>query len=259
VGTPSYGMYIAEAAPELGYRLEDLRLRLGLFGSEPWTDQLRDELERRTGITALDNYGLSEVIGPGVSFECAMKDGLHINEDHFLCEVVDPVTGEAVPDGREGELVFTSLTKEAVPVVRYRSGDLASMNREPCSCGRVFARHSKVFARADDMLVVRGMNVYPSQVEAVLMSIEQIEPHYQIILYREGPLDQMEVHVEVSPGRYAEALNRRESFQGYVEECLRHELGIRPRVRLVEPKTVQRHTGKAQRVVDNRGMAPGER
>ena len=149
-------------------------------GSEPWTNQLRDELERRTGMSASDIYGLSEVIGPGVSYECWNKDGLHINEDHFLVEVVDPATGEPVPDGKEGELVFTSLTKEALPVIRYRSGDLASISYRPCACGRVFARHSKVYARTDDMLIIRGVNVYPSSIEAVLLDIEKVEPHYQI-------------------------------------------------------------------------------
>jgi phenylacetate-CoA ligase len=253
VGTPSYAMYIADMAPELGYDLNDLCLRVGLLGSEPWTNQLRDELERRTGMSACDNYGLSEVIGPGVSFECWNKDGLHINEDHFLVEVVDPETGEAMSEGNEGELVFTSLTKEAVPVIRYRTGDLASISYRPCACGRVFARHSKVYARTDDMLMIRGVNVYPSSIEAVLLDIENVEPHYQIVLYREGALDQMEIRIEVAPSFFPDAVKKLMGFQRHVEERLRQELGIRPRVRLVEPKTIPRHTGKAQRVIDNRG------
>jgi phenylacetate-CoA ligase len=225
---------------------------VGLFGSEPWTNQLRDELESRTGMSACDNYGLSEVIGPGVSYECWNKDGLHINEDHFLAEVVDPATGEQMPDGQEGELVFTSLTKEALPVIRYRTGDLASISHKPCACGRVFARHSKVYARADDMLIIRGINVYPSQVEAVLRDIEKVEPHYQIVLRKEGALDQMEVQIEVTPAFFPDAVKKLMGFQRHVEECLRQELGIRPRVRLVEPKTIPRSTGKAQRVIDER-------
>jgi len=254
VCTPSYALYIAERAGELGFLLEDLSLRVGLFGSEPWTNQLREEIERRTGMSATDNYGLSEVIGPGVSYECWNKDGLHINEDHFLVEVVDPSTGEPVPEGKEGELVFTSLTKEAVPVVRYRTGDLASVSYRPCVCGRVFARHSKVYTRVDDMLIIRGINVYPSQVEAVLMEIERVEPHYQIIVSREGALDQMEVQIEVAPAFFPDAVKKLMAFQHNVEERLRQELGIRPRVRLVEPKTIPRFSGKAQRVIDNRSV-----
>jgi len=252
VCTPSYAMHIIEVAPELGFDFADLRVRVGLFGSEPWTNQLRAELEKRSGMSATDNYGLSEVIGPGVSYECWNKDGLHLNEDHFLVEVVDPTTGEPLPDGKEGELVFTSLTKEALPVIRYRSGDLASLSYRPCACGRVFARHSKVYARVDDMLIVRGVNVYPSQIEAVLMDIEKVEPHYQIVLYREGSLDQVEVQIEVTPSFFPDAVKKLQGFQHHVEERLRQELGIRPQVRLVEPKTIPRSTGKARRVIDNR-------
>ncbi len=180
-----------------------------------------------------------------------------MNEDHFLVEVVDPATGEPVPDGKEGELVFTSLTKEALPVIRYRTGDLASLSNRPCACGRMFARHSKVYARSDDMLIIRGINVYPSQVEAVLLDIEKVEPHYQIVLYREGALDQMEVQIEVTPSFLPDAVKELQGFQQHVEERLRQELGIRPRVRLVEPKTIPRSTGKAKRVIDNRGPIRG--
>jgi phenylacetate-CoA ligase len=256
VCTPSYAKHIVDRAPTLGYDFKDLKLRVGLFGAEPWTNQLREELERSTGMSACDTYGLSEVIGPGVSYECWNKDGLHVNEDHFLVEVVDSGTGEPVPDGEEGELVFTSLTKEALPVIRYRAGDLASLSYRPCACGRVFARHSKVYARADDMLVIRGVNVYPSQVEAVLLDIEKVEPHYQIVLYKEGALDQMEVQIEVSPSFLPDAVKKLQAFQRHVEERLRQELGIRPRVRLVEPKTIPRSPGKTSRVIDERGMGP---
>jgi phenylacetate-CoA ligase len=254
VGTPSYAMHLTDVAVESGYNLKDLQLRVALLGSEPWTNQTRDELERRTGMSACDIYGLSEVIGPGVSYECWNKDGLHVNEDHFLVEVVDPETGEPLPEGTEGELVFTSLTKEAVPVIRYRSGDLASLSYRPCACGRTFARHSKVYSRTDDMVVIRGVNVYPSSIEAVLMSIEKVEPHYQIVLYTEGSLDQIEVQIEVSPSFFHDAVRKLQGFQEHVEERLRQELGVRPRVRLVEPKTIPRDASTARRVIDNRGV-----
>ena len=254
VGTPSYVMHLTDVALESGYDFKDLKLRVALLGSEPWTNQMRAEIERRTGMSASDIYGLSEVIGPGVSFECWNKDGLHVNEDHFLVEVVDPQTGEPVPEGKEGELVFTSLTKEAVPVIRYRSGDLASLSYRPCACGRVLARHSKVYARTDDMLIIRGVNVYPSSIEAVLMDIEKVEPHYQIVLYREGSLDQIEIRMEVTPSFFSDAVRKLQGFQHHVEERLRQELGIRPRVRLVEPKTIPRGLEAAQRVIDQRGV-----
>ncbi|MBN1629393.1 MAG: phenylacetate--CoA ligase [Thermoleophilia bacterium] len=254
VGTPSYVMHLTDVALESGYDLKQLNLRVALLGSEPWTNQTRAELEERTGMSASDIYGLSEVIGPGVSYECWNKDGLHISEDHFLVEVVDPQTGEPVPEGKEGELVFTSLTKEAVPVIRYRSGDLASISYRPCACGRVFARHSKVYARTDDMFVIRGVNVYPSSIAAVLADIESVEPHYQIVLYREGSLDQIEVQLEVSPSFLPDMVRKLQAFQHHVEERLRQELGIRPRVRLVEPRTIPRDVGATGRVIDNRGV-----
>jgi len=257
VSTPWYAKHLVEVAPEWGYDFEDLQLRVGLFGAEPWTNRLRDELEERTGFTAYDNYGLSEVIGPGVSYECWNKDGLHVNEDHFLVEVVDPLSGESVPDGKEGELVFTSLTKEALPVIRYRTGDLASVSYRPCACGRVFARHSKVYARSDDMLIVRGINVFPSQVKAVLQEVEKAEPHYQIVLYRERAIDQMEIQIEVSAAFLPDAVKKLQGFQRHVEERLRQELGIRPRVRLVEPKTIPDYPEGAGRVIDNRDLGPG--
>lgn len=254
VGTPSYALHLAHSASELGYDLGELELRVGLFGSEPWSEEMRTQIEELMGVSACDNYGLSEIIGPGVSYECWNKDGLHINEDHFLVEVVDPESGEPVPDGTEGELVFTSLTKEAVPAIRYRTGDLASLNRRPCACGRAFARHSRVCARVDDMIVIRGVNVYPSEIEAVLLETEKIEPHYQIVLYREGALDQMEIQIEVEPAFFPDAVKKLMGFQEHVEERMRQELGIRPRVRLVEPRTIPRQAGKGGRVIDNRGV-----
>ena len=247
-------MHLTDVALEAGYDFSTLKLRVGLLGSEPWTNRTREELERRTGMSASDIYGLSELIGPGVSYECFNKDGLHINEDHFLVEVVDPWTGEPVPEGKEGELVFTSLTKEAVPVIRYRSGDLASINYRPCACGRIFARHCKVYARTDDMFVIRGVNIYPSSIEAVLQDIEQVQPHYQIVLCREGSLDQVEIQMEVTPSFFSDAVRKLQGFQRYVEERLRQELGIRPRVRLVEPKTIPPYEGGPRRIIDNRGV-----
>jgi phenylacetate-CoA ligase len=252
VCTPSYAMYIADSAHDLGFDIDDLSLRAGLFGAEPWTNRVREELERRLSITASDNYGLSEVIGPGVSGECFTKEGLHINEDHFIVEVVDPTTGEAVPEGKEGELVFTSLTKEAVPVLRYRTGDLASVTFRPCACGRTLARHTKVYARTDDMIIVRGVNVFPSQVEDVLMEVEGVEPHFQIVLDRKDKLDEMVVQIEVDPSFFPDAMRRLVEFERHVEDRLQEELGVRARVKLVEPKTVPRHTGKARRVLDRR-------
>jgi phenylacetate-CoA ligase len=254
VGAPSYALHMTDVAADLGYDLRDLHLRVGLFGSEPWTNEMRAELERRTGMSACDIYGLSEVIGPGVSYECWNKDGLHVSEDHFLVEVVDSKTGEAVPEGTEGELVFTSLTKEAVPVIRYRSGDLASISYLPCACGRLFARHSKVYSRTDDMLVIRGVNVYPSSIEAVLAAIEKVEPHYQVVVYREGSLDQLEIQLEVHPSFLPDAVRKLQGFQEHVEERLRQELGIRPRVRLVEPRSISREPGTRRQVIDKRGV-----
>jgi phenylacetate-CoA ligase len=254
VGAPSYALHMTDVAAESGFDFQDIQLRVGLLGSEPWTNNTREEIERRTGMSASDIYGLSEVIGPGVSYECWNKDGLHINEDHFIVEVVHPSSGEPVPEGKEGELVFTSLTKEAVPVIRYRSGDLASISSRPCVCGRVFARHSKVYARTDEMVVIRGVNVYPSSIEAVLSDIEKVEPHYQIVLYREGALDQIEVQLEVHPSFLPDAVRKLQGFQKHVEERLRQELGIRPRVRLVEPKTISGEPESGRRVIDRRGV-----
>jgi len=252
VCTPSYALYMTETVPDMGLDLRDLKIRVGLFGAEPWTNSLREQLESRWGLSAADNYGISEVLGPGMSGECQMKDGLHIAEDHFIVEVVDPETGEQVPEGKEGELVFTSLTKEAVPVVRYRTGDLAGLTTRPCACGRTLARHTKVYARTDDMFIIRGINVFPSQVEEVLCGIEGVEPHFQIVLDRKGPMDEMEVQVEVEPAMFPDAMRRLVEFERHVEDKLQEELGVRAQVKLVEPRKVPRYTGKARRVMDRR-------
>ncbi len=252
--TPSYAFYIAEVGEEMGVDFSSLPLRLGLFGAEPWSEGMRKEIEKRLGISATDNYGLTEVIGPGVSGECEAKEGLHVNEDHFLVEVVDPKSGEPLPPGKVGELVFTSLTKEAFPVIRYRTRDLSYLIDEPCSCGRTFVRMAKVRGRTDDMIVVRGVNVFPSQVESVLTEIEGIEPHFQIVVDRERALDKMEVLVEVSEKIFPDAMGKLVEFEKKIEEKLQAVLGIKAEVKLVEPKTFARTAGKAKRVVDRRDL-----
>ncbi len=252
VGTPSYALHLLEVAPRLGFDFKDLSVRVAILGSEPWTNELREELEERSGFSATDIYGLSEILGPGISFECWNKDGLHVNEDHFLVEVVDPESGEPVPEGKEGELVFTSLTKEALPVIRYRTGDLASLSRRPCACGRTFARHTKVLARTDDMLVLGGVNVYPASIEAVLLDLEGVQPNYRIILYTEEGLDKMEIQIAVDSSFFSDTVRKLQDFQGHVEERMRQELGIRPRVRLVEPRSLARGSEARSRLVDNR-------
>ena len=218
-----------------------LRLRAGVFGAEPWTEGLREAVEQALGLTALDIYGLSEVMGPGVSAECIEgRDGAHVNEDHFLVEVVDPDSGEPLPDGEVGELVFTTLTKEALPLLRYRTGDLASLTREPCACGRTFARMSRVLGRTDDMLIIRGVNVFPSEIERALLSVPELAPHYQLVVERPGHLDELTVQVEgtVDPVLVREELSR--------------ALGLTARVEVVPPGSVPRSEGKALRVVDRR-------
>lgn len=255
VGTPSYARHLLEVAPRLGFAFEELALRVAILGAEPWTNELREELERKGGFSATDTYGLSIVMGPGISFECWNKDGLHVNEDHFLVEVVDPHTGEPVPEGKEGELVFTSLTKEALPVVRYRTGDLASLSRRPCACGRVFARHTRVLARTDDMLILGGVNVYPASIEAVLLDLEGVEPNYRIVLYTDEGLDKMEIQIEVDSSFFSDTVRRLQGFQRHVEERMRQELGIRPRVRLLEPRSLPHVADPRQRLVDERKKA----
>lgn len=263
--TPSYALNIADVMQEMGVPLEAISLRIGIFGAEPWSEEMRSTLERRLGITALDIYGLSEVIGPGVSMECfEAQQGLHIWEDHFLPEIIDPKTEEVLPYGEEGELVFTSLTKEAFPVIRYRTGDITSLNPEPCACGRTHVRMSRVKGRSDDMLIIRGVNVFPSEVERVLVGIPELSPHYQIILSKEGALDQVEVRAEVAETFFTEigsellseqtlmAHEAVQSLERTVDETLQETLGIHVRVRLMPPKSLPRSEGKAARVIDQR-------
>jgi phenylacetate-CoA ligase len=249
--TPSYALHLAEAAAQAGVR-ERLKLRLGLFGAEACSDALRARIEERWGISATDNYGLTEVIGPGVAGECERKDGMHIAEDHFLVEVLDPATGEPVPEGEVGELVFTSLTKECSPVLRYRTRDLSRVTREPCACGRTTARMGKVIGRTDDMFIVSGVNVFPSTIEAVLFAIEGLEPHYEIVLERKGALDTFTVRVEVNEQIFDGWMDDLVAFERRISETLRSALLVRPKVKLVEAGTLPRSEGKARRVIDQR-------
>lgn len=252
VSTPSYALYMAEVAEEIGVKKGDLRLRLGLFGAEGATLEMKREIERRFGIMATENYGLSEIIGPGVSGECYFRDGLHIAEDHFLVEIINPDTGETLDFGEKGELVITTLTKEAMPLLRYRTRDITSLNPEPCRCGRTLIRMSPVQGRTDDMLIIRGVNVYPSQIESVLMGIRGIGPHYEIVVTKKGYLDELTVNVELADTDMLEKHQLLEKLKEEVRSKLKSVLQIDANVRLVEPKSLARFEGKAKRVKDLR-------
>ncbi|GAW91264.1 phenylacetate--CoA ligase family protein [Calderihabitans maritimus] len=250
--TPSYALYLAEVMEEMGVRPEDLKLKCGIFGAEPWSENMRKEIEKKLPLIALDIYGLSEIIGPGVAMECPEKNGLHIFEDHFIPEIIDPVTEEPLPYGQFGELVFTTITKEALPMIRYRTRDISALYKEPCSCGRTLVRMARVSGRTDDMLIIRGVNVFPSQIESVLLEIGETEPHYQLIVQREGSLDTLEVQVEVSERLFSDKVRRLEELENKIRAEIESTLGITVKVTLVEPKTIQRSEGKAKRVIDKR-------
>ncbi|MBF0396607.1 MAG: phenylacetate--CoA ligase [Desulfobacterales bacterium] len=251
--TPSYALNIADVMKEMNIPESSLKIRVGLFGAEPWSENMREEIEKRLNIKAMDIYGLSEVIGPGVASECIEeKRGLHIFEDNFIAEIINPITCEPLPHGEKGELVFTTLTKEAFPVIRYRTRDISVIIPEPCSCGRTFKRMQRITGRSDDMLIIRGVNVFPSQIEHVLMSIKGVEPHYQIVVEREGSLDMMEVQVEVSEGIFSDEVKVLQKLNKCISQELKDTLGVNCKVKLVEPKTIQRSEGKAKRVIDNR-------
>jgi phenylacetate-CoA ligase len=253
LSTPSYALNLADAMADVGVTPEQLKLRVGIHGAEPWSLNMREEVERKLGIRALDIYGLSEVIGPGVAMECPQSErGMHVMEDHFLPEIVDPKTFEPLPPGELGELVFTTLTKEAFPLIRYRTKDLSRLYIEPCPCGRTLVRMEKVTGRTDDMLIIRGVNVFPSQVEHVLMGIEGVEPHYQIEVRREGNLDTMHVLVEVSEAVFHDEIKILESLARRIQAEIKDLLGVTCSVKLVEPRSIQRSEGKAQRVIDHR-------
>ena len=254
ISTPSYAMLVGETLKEQGIPLAALSLKYGLFGAEPWSERMRREIQENLAIVATDNYGLSEIIGPGVSGECRERNGLHINEDHFLAEVVDPDTLAPVPDGETGELVITSLTKEAFPMIRYRTRDLTSILPGDCPCGRTLRRMARVAGRTDDMLIIKGVNVFPSQIESVLFEIEGTEPHYQIVIDRKGALDEVTVLVEVGETIFFDQMRRQRAMMELIRNRLAQELGIGVEVRLVERKTIARFEGKAQRVIDRRTL-----
>ncbi len=255
LSTPSYALNLADAMDSMDIDPESLKLRVGIFGAEPWSESMRREVEKKFNLRATDIYGLSEVMGPGVAQECLhTKRGMHIFEDHFLPEIIDPETGAVLPPGEKGELVFTTLTKEAFPIIRYRTKDISRLYYEPCECGRTLVRMEKVTGRTDDMLIIRGVNVFPSQVEHVLVGIEGVEPHYQIIVDREGSLDTMKVQVEVSEGVFSDEIKVLENLTIHIQREIKDLLGVTCKVKLVEPKTIQRSEGKAQRVIDNRNI-----
>ena len=254
VCTPSYAITLAEKIEQMGIDPKTLSLKFGLFGGEPWSEAMRREIENRLHIIATDNYGLSEVIGPGVAGECLEKGGMHIFEDAFIAEIIDPETGESLPPGSVGELVLTTLNKEAFPMVRYRTRDITSLDYSQCTCGRTSVRMKKTMGRSDDMLIIKGVNVYPSQIEEVLVSIEGCQPHYQLVVERKGNLDTLEVQIEVTEGIFFDEMKLQKAFLEKIERRIDSMLGVGVTVKLVEPNSISRHEGKAARVIDRRIM-----
>ena len=254
--TPSYAAYIGESMKEMGLDPDDISLKAGIFGAEAWSEEMRHDIENTLGIKAYDIYGLTELSGPGVAFECEEQHGMHINEDHFIAEIIDPDTGEVLPDGEKGELVFTSISKKAFPLLRYRTRDICSLNYEPCACGRTHVRMRKPTGRSDDMLIIRGVNVFPSQIEEVLLNVSHndITPNYQIIVDRVNNTDTFDVNVEMSEQLFADDVKSIEAIEKTITEKLRSTLGIGAKVHLVNPKSIQRSEGKAKRVIDKRKL-----
>ncbi len=253
--TPSYSLFMAEEAQVEGVDFKSLKLRVGIFGAEPWSEEMRNEIESKLNLTAIDIYGLSEIMGPGVAIECIeAKQGLHIWEDHFIPEIINPDTGERLPEGERGELVITTITKQGIPLIRYRTRDITSLTYEPCVCGRTHARITRMSGRSDDMLIIRGVNVFPSQIEAVLVGIEGIEPHYMLIVDRQGTLDTLTVQVEVSEHLFSDEIKVLQALSRRIEKEIKDMLGVTCTAKLVEPKTIQRSEGKAKRVIDNRKL-----
>jgi phenylacetate-CoA ligase len=252
VCTPSYAITLADRMEQLGIDPKSLSLKTGLFGGEPWSEAMRAEIESRLGISATDNYGLSEVIGPGVAGECQHKCGMHIFEDAFIPEIIDPDTMQVLPPGSVGELVITTLTKEAFPMIRYRTGDITSLDYRPCSCGRTLARMAKTMGRSDDMLIIKGVNVFPSQIEEVLVAIEGCEPHYQLIVDRKGALDILEIQIEVTENIFFDEMKLQRAFLEKIQKKVESVIGVGVTVKLVEPKSIPRFEGKAARVIDKR-------
>ncbi len=255
VCTPSFALYLAEVGQEMGVEFKNLKLRVGIFGAEPWTEAMRNEIENRLNLDAVDIYGLSEIIGPGVSVECIeAKQGLHLFEDHFLPEAIDPVTLEPVPPGEMGELVLTTLTKEAIPLLRYRTRDITSFNYAPCRCGRTLLRMHRLMGRSDDMLIIRGVNVFPSQIETILMETPGVAPHYQLIVDREGQLDTLEVQVEVDEETFSDEVKQLQTLAQNIQKQIKDYLTVSVKVKLVEPRSIPRSEGKAKRVIDKRQL-----
>jgi phenylacetate-CoA ligase len=251
--TPSYALTIAEKASQMGVNFKNLRLRVGVFGAEPWTKEMRKEIEERMSITAHEAYGLTELMGPGVAFDCAAQDGfLHVNEDHILVEIIDPVTGDVLPHGTKGELVFTAIQRRAMPLLRYRTRDITLTKREKCSCGRTLIKMEKVYGRSDDMLIISGVNVFPSQIESILLDEKAIEPQYVIIVRKKGYLDTLEVNVEARPDVYQAGAEKIKEVEQKIEARMRGLIGIGIKIRLVSPGTITRSEGKAKRVIDER-------
>jgi len=253
--TPSYSLFIAEEARAAGLDFKNFKLRVGIFGAEPWSEAMRGEIEEKLNLTALDIYGLSEIMGPGVAQECFEgKCGLHIWEDHFIPEIINPLSGEVLPEGEKGELVITTITKQGIPLIRYRTRDITSITYEPCICGRTHARISRLSGRSDDMLIIRGVNVFPSQIESILVTIEGVEPHYLLIVDRKENLDTLQVQVEVDERIFSDEIKVLQGLARRIEKEIKDMLGVTCSVKLVEPKTIQRSEGKAQRVIDNRKL-----
>ncbi len=250
--TPSYALFLAEEGEKKGIDFKKLPLKAGVFGAEPWSERMRGQLEAKLDIKAHDIYGLSEIIGPGVSMECSAQQGMHIFEDHFLAEIIDPDTGEPLPPGRQGELVITSLTKEAFPIIRYRTRDITMLMDDPCPCGRTHIRMRRVTGRTDDMLIIRGVNVFPSQVESVLLEFGETEPHYLLVVDRKGNLDDLEIWVELSEQWFSDKVRQLEDIEQRLKGRIASVLGISAKIKLVEPRTIPRSEGKAKRVVDRR-------
>jgi len=251
--TPSYSLFMAEAAHEEGIDFRSLKLRVGIFGAEPWSEAMREEIEHKLNLTAIDIYGLSEIMGPGVAIECVeAKSGLHIWEDHFIPEIINPETGQRLGEGEQGELVITTITKQGIPLIRYRTRDITSITYEPCICGRTHARIARMSGRSDDMLIIRGVNIFPSQIESVLVGIEGVEPHYLLIVERKDNLDTLEVQVEVDERLFSDEIKVLQKLSRRIEKEIKDMLGVTCTAKLVEPKSITRSEGKAKRVIDNR-------
>ncbi len=253
--TPSYSLYIAEFAAENGFSMKDMKVKAGCFGAEPWTEEMRKEMEAQLHLDAFDIYGLTEIIGPGVANECECKDGLHVNEDLFYPEIIDPISGEVLPDGEKGELVFTTLTKQGTPILRYRTRDITYLSRGKCACGRTSVKMHRLMGRTDDMLIIRGVNVFPTQIEEILVQMEETQPHYQIVVDRgQKHLDEVEVWVEVKEQFFSDETKNMESLRSKIKGEMKNRLGVNATIKLVEPKTIERSIGKAKRVIDKRNL-----